>query len=111
MADPKLILSLYVAGASILALMGLPLQRGWLPPNRWYGFRTSETLADRNLWYAVNKVTGFWLIATGLAVACVAVVTYYLEIDVMQQVYCSAATYILGLVIMVIRSLKRMKQG
>jgi uncharacterized membrane protein len=41
--------------ASIILLLALPLILGLIPPNRIYGVRTAETLADKSLWYQVNR--------------------------------------------------------
>ena len=53
----------------ILALLALPLVFRWVPPNHLYGFRTSRTLADRELWYRVNFFCGCAvLVASALSV-------------------------------------------
>lgn len=51
--------------------LGVPLLRGRVRPNSWYGCRTEKTLSDEEVWYAVNRVTGRDLVACGVAlVAC-----------------------------------------
>ena len=55
------------AGA-VLAGVGVPLLLGRVPPNSWYGCRTSRTLSDERVWYAVNRVTGRDLILAGVFV-------------------------------------------
>ena len=58
------------AGALFIAL-GVPLLRGRVRPNSWYGCRTEKTLSGEKVWYAVNRVTGRDLVAAGHAVvAC-----------------------------------------
>lgn len=42
-------------------------------PNPLYGFQTEASLRDPAVWYAV---AGFWLAATGAAVAAVAICTF-----------------------------------
>ena len=54
------------AGVLFIAL-GIPLLRGWVRPNFWYGCRTEKTLSDEKVWYAVNRVTGRDLAAGGIA--------------------------------------------
>ena len=34
---------------------------GLVPPNRLYGIRTRETLANRDLWFRANRFAGFAL--------------------------------------------------
>ena len=41
-----------------------------VPPNRAYGFRTQQTLADRELWFRANRFAGCALfIAAGASAA------------------------------------------
>ncbi len=66
-------LVLYAITGIVLVLVGIPLVLGAVPPNRWYGYRTRATLTDATVWYAVNRITGVWLIAIGSATAAVAI--------------------------------------
>ena len=61
-------MSLVGLGGS-LALLGLPLVLGVVPPNPVYGFRTPRTLQDKALWYPVNRVTGIDLVLAGIVMA------------------------------------------
>ena len=58
-----------------LMLVGLavPLVRGRVRPNRWYGFRVQETLEDPDVWYAVNSYSGRLLLGLGVIVAATAI--------------------------------------
>ena len=58
----------FVAIGIIFAALGVPLLRGRVRPNFWYGCRTRKTLSDERIWYAVNRVTGRDLIVGG---ACI----------------------------------------
>jgi len=58
----------------LVAVLGVPLMLDWIPPNRFYGFRTPSTLASPQIWYDVNRATGVALLIAGvlgLAGACV----------------------------------------
>jgi SdpI/YhfL family protein len=67
MARRQLItLSLY----GVLMLAALPLALGWVPPNRWYGFRFPGALFAPELWYRINALGGQMFIL-GLAVCAV----------------------------------------
>ena len=48
---------------AVLALISLPLIVGLIPPNRFYGFRTSKTLGDSAIWYRANRFAGFAILA------------------------------------------------
>jgi hypothetical protein len=59
-------LSLY----GILMLAALPLALGWVPPNRWYGFRFPGALFAPEIWYRLNALGGQMFIG-GLVVCAV----------------------------------------
>jgi hypothetical protein len=46
-------------------VLGLPLARRRVPPNRWYGLRLPATLANPTIWYEANAVCGDDLIRLG----------------------------------------------
>jgi uncharacterized membrane protein len=61
----------FVVVGIVFAAFGVPLMRGRVRPNFWYGCRTHKTLSDEKVWYAVNRVTGRDLvIAGGVVAAC-----------------------------------------
>ncbi|WP_425509584.1 SdpI family protein [Usitatibacter rugosus] len=45
----------------IILVASIPLMLGLVPPNRLYGFRTRETLGNRDLWFRANRFAGFAL--------------------------------------------------
>ena len=54
-------------GCAAIALVSIPLVLKAVPPNPYYGFRTARTLADRDLWFRVNRFAGWaFLIAAGV---------------------------------------------
>jgi uncharacterized membrane protein len=50
----------------ILILLTIPLIFRWVPPNRFYGFRTPATLSDTSVWYDANALSGRHLFLLGL---------------------------------------------
>jgi|GEM_PF-5830832 len=50
---------------AILLIAGLPLALKRIKPNGIYGFRTSDTLADPNVWYSVNTIGGISFLIAG----------------------------------------------
>ncbi len=46
--------------------LGIPLVRGKVRPNPWYGVRVRATLEDERLWYPVNRLCGFGMAIVGL---------------------------------------------
>lgn len=61
-------------GAGLLFIgLGVPLFQRRVPRNFLYGCRTNKTLSDETIWYAVNRVTGKWLILGGAVMTATAV--------------------------------------
>mgnify|MGYP001551122396 CR=1 FL=1 len=68
-----LMIPLY-AGLSVLMIgLSVPLIKGWVKPNAWYGFRIPLTLNDPAIWYPANRYAGWLLLAYGLVLLVVAV--------------------------------------
>jgi hypothetical protein len=44
----------YLIAGLLFVGLSIPLLRGKVPPNPWYGFRTRLTLGDPRIWYPVN---------------------------------------------------------
>ena len=74
---------LFVWVGIVFVALGVPLLRGRVRPNFWYGCRTHRTLSDEKIWYAVNRVTGRDLICGGFAVlaAALAALAYGREMN------------------------------
>ena|SRR5215211_5976914 len=58
--------------ATLFLVLSLPLILRLIPPNRLYGIRTIKTLADKQLWYQVNRFGGWALFVSSLFYLCVA---------------------------------------
>jgi len=59
----------------LFALVGLlfvgisiPLILGKVPPNSFYGCRTTKTLSDPKIWYAANRMSGKDFLISGLLI-------------------------------------------
>src|SRR5215470_4302807 len=79
--------------------ISLPLYFKRIKPNGLYGFRTSKTLSDPDIWYRANHVAGFDLAVAGAAIALVSVLSIpltrifpKLTIDVINLFFLLAAT-------------------
>jgi uncharacterized membrane protein len=62
-----------LVGGLFIAL-GYPLKQGRVPPNRFYGFRTPRTLANEQIWYEVNRVTGIDMVRGGVVIVAATLV-------------------------------------
>jgi len=72
-------------GTLLFALVGIlfvglsiPLIRNRVPPNRFYGFRTTKTLSDPKIWYEVNHISGNDLLVAGALITCSSVTMFAL---------------------------------
>jgi uncharacterized membrane protein len=69
-ADVARILGAVHLGAGLLIVaLALPLIAGRVPRNRWYGVRIAKSFASDESWYAINRVGGRWLLASGAVIA------------------------------------------
>ena len=57
---------LFIGLPILILALGIPLASQWVPPNRFYGYRTATTFASVEAWYQVNRATGLALIGAGL---------------------------------------------
>jgi uncharacterized membrane protein len=65
---PDRITLLFVCNGLLFIILGIPLALSKIGPNGVYGFRTSKTLSDPQIWYAVNRVGGIDLMIAGFAI-------------------------------------------
>lgn len=49
---------LFAVVGLVSVVVGLPLARRIVRPNRWYGLRVPATFADEHVWYEANAVAG-----------------------------------------------------
>lgn len=88
--------------------LGIPLLRGRVPPNSFYGCRTTKTLSNKEIWYAVNRVTGRDLVIGGVAVIFTAFAVFIFGRSI-HPPYAAAillAVLVLAVVLMVVDSLR-----
>ena len=57
---------LFVGLPALLLVLGIPLALKLVPPNRFYGYRTSTTFSSLEAWYQINFATGLALIAAAI---------------------------------------------
>ena len=66
-----LLVVLFVATSILIIGLAVPMIRGMIKPNHWYGFRTSLTLGNPDIWYPANRYAGWLLLIYGLALLVV----------------------------------------
>jgi len=66
-------IAIFAVTGLVLAALAVPLARGRVRPNAWYGLRVRATFASERVWYAANRASGRELFALGLALASLSV--------------------------------------
>lgn len=105
--------SILFAGVGLLYIaIGIPLLRGRVKPNSWYGCRTRKTLADETVWYAVNRVTGRYMIVSGTLLIISSLVVFALRsrMNSTQAALILLVVLISSVGMMVMKSLQAQKQ-
>lgn len=113
MSDTTTASILFAAVGLLYTGLGIPLLRGKVKPNLWYGCRTEKTLADERLWYEVNRVTGRDLIVAGIVVVISSLVVFLLarHINSTFATLILLAVLLIAVGVMVINSLRTQKQS
>lgn len=102
MTGEQIICGLYLGVSVLLFVLGIPLWRGWIPPNGWYGFRTPSTVRNAHLWYPVNRVTGLWMMAVGPITALTALAAYQAGLPIDAAAWVNLAALSIGIVGMLV---------
>lgn len=76
----------FTASGLLAAGLAIPLLRGKVPPNRFYGFRTPATLRDEELWYAANQASARHLLVWGICCTVIALGAFFLP-NISEEVY------------------------
>jgi uncharacterized membrane protein len=79
MEHPVYIVLLFVLIGAVFIALGIPLKQGAVPPNRFYGFRTRKTLANKDIWYAVNRLMGIDMIRVGVVLVAASLIVLALR--------------------------------
>jgi uncharacterized membrane protein len=63
----------FLVACAVIALVSVPLILKAVPPNRWYGFRTTRTLSNEDLWFRANRIAGWAFLAAAGTTAAILV--------------------------------------
>jgi uncharacterized membrane protein len=64
----------------LIVAVALPLARGKVEMNHWYGVRVRQSFQSEDQWYRINRYGGRQLMACGLIIAVVGAVAFFLEL-------------------------------
>jgi uncharacterized membrane protein len=101
---------LFFVGLSLLLIgLSIPMIRGRVKPNAWYGLRVSYTQDNPDVWYPANRYAGKLLLAYGLMLLLVTLgLPFLMDIDLTGPVtdtYVSIVTMVIMMGILVILAL------
>jgi uncharacterized membrane protein len=96
----------------LFVVLAIPMIRGWVKPNRWYGFRTRKTFSTQQIWYAANRASGYEILLAGLTIVVTAITT-----EIIQQAIppfpahpVTVAVFLLAMVTATVRSFQILDQ-
>ncbi|MCO5196653.1 MAG: SdpI family protein [Anaerolineae bacterium] len=78
----------------LLVAVAIPLIRGKIKPNSWYGFRVRATLDNPDVWYPVNAYAGKRLLALGVVSIVFSVLIPLIWPSITLDAYAVAVTVI-----------------
>jgi hypothetical protein len=117
---PNMGYDIFVLSIPVLFVsLSIPFFFDKIPPNRWYGFRTHETLSNKEIWYKANRYMARDLLVLGIVHLVFTVfMVLFAEInggppaDQHAGTWCFGYAAILGVgsIIMVVRSLLYLKK-
>ena len=105
------LLVMYVVCGGLLIALSLPLLRGKVPPNAWYGFRVPSTMGNPELWYPVNRMMARWLLFAGLITVAGSVALYFVPgISLDAYAWLSLLLFTAPLTVGIFASVRRLRQ-
>ena len=105
------LLLMYVVFGLLLIALAIPMLRGKVPPNPWYGFRVPDTLSDPTRWYKANRYAARWLLLTGIITVAAAVALYFVPgLSVDTYAWLMLAVFGVPFVLMIISSFRYLRR-
>ena len=105
------LLVMYVVFGLLLIVLAIPMLRGKVPPNPWYGFRVPDTLSDPTRWYKANRYAARWLLLTGVITVVAAIALYFVPgLSVDTYAWLVLAVFGVPFVLMIISSFRYLRR-
>ena len=87
-------------------ILSIPLIKEKVKMNHWYGIRLPATMKSKEIWYAVNKQGGKYLLYLGIVISLSSLIFYFLKIFTPSSSFLAMTIIILaGTVIFVVKSI------
>ena len=92
--------------------LSIPIIRGRIAPNNWYGFRTKRTLADPDIWYTVNAWAGRRLLGIGAALTVLGLLAFAVPESALDAYFLALALLMVaGVVWLLIAGVRRSRKA
>ena len=106
----EILLILYIISGTLLIALSLPLLFEKIRPNPLYGFRVSQTLDNREVWYAVNKYAAKRLMMVGASTIIASILLYFIPgISVDAYALGCLAVFVIVFTVAITQSVKYMR--
>ena len=69
-----------IACGALLIAVSIPLLKGWIRMNRWYGFRFKKSFQSEEDWYAVNGYGAKKLIAWSILLILIGILSLFFPV-------------------------------
>jgi uncharacterized membrane protein len=92
--------ALFIVTPALMLVLGIPLALKLVPPNRFYGFRTSTTFSSPEAWYQINFATGLAMIGAGVVSGLLGLLLSYGAIALKPE-----PRYIMGILLIALVSI------
>lgn len=87
-------------------LLGWPLARRRVPPNRWYGVRLRATMSSPAVWYEANALCGDDLVRLGLVLLVISLALPFVRgLSELGYVAICLAVFVVGSIRATVRSI------
>ena len=71
----------FLLSAIVCAGLSVPLIRGQVPMNRWYGVRTPKAYTSKSNWFELNRVGGWQLLWYSVAIGVVGILLFLVPLS------------------------------
>jgi uncharacterized membrane protein len=108
--DESIVRWIFVFVGLLSAGLGIPLALGKVPPNLFYGFRTSKTLSSPEIWYPANRSLGADMTVAGIVITVTSAVIAVACPDLVVVAFANLGVLLTTLVVVVVRGFANLRR-
>jgi len=109
----KIIIIISMAFIGLIEIIvAIPMLKEKIKPNIWYGFKTTKTLSDPEIWYKANKYAARELIISGILLLITSSILYIFKNMICFNFFSIISLIILtiSIILMTLRSFRYLKK-